>query len=135
MRVEALIPVYRGKYEVGLLYRMSGGNESSATGHMGIVAMRWRYDEFEKFDFAAGAGIGYGQACGYDKSSDKNALDDDENTKPSAFKECHDLSMRYLISGIAAYKLASQWKLYFAAEMLGGASWGFDLNAGIEVRF
>ena len=135
MRVEALIPVYRGKYEVGLLYRMSGGNEASATGHMGIVAMRWRYDDFEKFDFAVGAGIGYGQACGYDKSSDKNALDEDENTAPSAFKECHDLSMRYLISGIATYKLAKQWKIYIAAEMLGGSSWGVDLNGGIEVRF
>ncbi|MBO4351692.1 MAG: hypothetical protein J6A01_12225, partial [Proteobacteria bacterium] len=82
MRVEALIPVYKGKYEVGLLYRMSGGNEAAATGHMGIVSMRWRYDELEKFDFAAGAGIGYGQACGYDRASDKNANDDDEKTKP-----------------------------------------------------
>ena len=38
-------------------------------------------------------------------------------------------------SSDGGYKLAKQWKLYLAAEMLGGSSWGVDLNAGIEVRF
>lgn len=135
VRVEGLFPIYRGQYEVGLMYRMAGGNESSALGHIGLVSIRWRYDGLEHFDFAVGAGIGYGTMCGYHKSADKGARDDDESTKPSGFAECSHGSMRYLISGIATYKMSQHVKLFLGAELIGGMAWGFDLSGGLEIRF
>jgi hypothetical protein len=135
MRIEALIPIYHGNYEVGLMYRMAGGNTSSSFGHLGIVSVRWRYDNFELFDFAVGAGIGYGSMCGYDKTADPAANDEDDTTIPSGYAKCSQLSMRYLISGIATYKITPRWKIYMGAELLGGTNWGFDISGGLEVRF
>lgn len=146
MRAEALIPIYGGRYEVGLMYRMAGGNTSSAMGHLGMASVRWRYDDFEHFDFAVGAGIGYGSMCGYHKknSSSSEAVEEDSDstettestsTDNSPYKKCNDLSLRYLISAIATYKLSDQWKIFIGAEMLGGSNWGFDISGGIEVRF
>lgn len=146
MRAEALIPIYGGRYEVGLMYRMAGGNTSSAMGHLGMASVRWRYDDFEHFDFAVGAGIGYGSMCGYHKKSSSNseAVEEDSDstettesnsTDNSPYKKCNDLSLRYLISAIATYKLSDQWKIFIGAEMLGGSNWGFDISGGIEVRF
>ena len=142
MRVEALIPLYGGQYEIGLMYRMAGGNASNVMGHLGIASVRWRYDGFELFDFAVGAGIGYGTMCGYKKpASDSSETEDEETsdtsaaTQKSGYEKCSAASLRYLISGIAAYKLNSQWKIFLSAELLGGSSWGFDVAAGIEVRF
>ncbi len=142
MRVEALIPLYGGQYEIGLMYRMAGGNASNVMGHLGIASVRWRYDGFELFDFAVGAGIGYGTMCGYKKpDSESSETEDEENsdtsatTKKSGYEKCNAASLRYLISGIASYKLNRQWKIFLSAELLGGSSWGFDVAAGIEVRF
>ncbi len=134
-RVEVLIPIFKGNYEVGAMYRMGGGNKGSALGHMGIVSIRWRYDNFEHFDFAVGAGIGYGSMCGYDQSADPAANDDDDSTSPSGFSKCSNLSIRYMLGGKAAYKFAERFKLVLTAEILGGTNWGFDLTGGLEVRF
>ena len=134
-RIEGLVPIYSGQYEVSLVYRMSGGNMSGAFGHLGLLSIRWRYNDLELFDFAVGAGIGYGMTCGYDKSKDPGATDDDDSTKPSGFSECGVASMQYEISGFAAYKLAEHWKLFVSAHLLGGENWGFDLAGGVEVRF
>ena len=137
MRVEGLIPIYGGQYEVGLLYRMGGGNKSSAMGHLGIVSVRWRYDGLQLFDFAVGAGIGYGSMCGYEKErvSEEEEEETAQNVKKKGYEACSTLSIRYMVSAIAAYKFAKQWKLYIAAELLGGSEWGFDIGGGIEVRF
>lgn len=134
-RIEVLIPIFNGHYEVGLMYRIAGGNTNSAFGHLGLISIRWRYDNFEKFDFAVGAGLGYGTMCGYDSSADAAANDDDENTLPSGYSDCNSASIRYMLGGIAAYKFAERWKLFISAEMLGGTHWGFDLTGGIEIRF
>ena len=134
-RVEVLIPLFKGNYEVGAMYRMGGGNKGSALGHMGLVSIRWRYDNFEHFDFAVGAGIGYGSMCGYDQSADPGANDDDESTSPSGFSKCSNLSIRYMLGGKATYKFAERFKLVLSAEILGGTNWGFDLTGGLEVRF
>ena len=141
MRIEALIPVYGGQYEVGLMYRMAGGNKSTAMGHIGMASVRWRYDGFELFDFAVGAGIGFGSMCGYEKPKDTSsevAGDENEsstNRSKSGYEKCSTYSLRYQISGIATYKLNEQWKLFISAELLGGTSWGFDVAGGIEIRF
>lgn len=135
VRIEALIPIFKGNYEVGAMYRMGGGNKASSLGHMGLVSIRWRYDNFEHFDFAVGAGIGYGSMCGYDESADPGAIDEDESTSPSGFSKCSSLSIRYMLGGKAAYKLAEQFKLVLSAEILGGTNWGFDLTGGLEIRF
>ncbi len=144
MRVEGLIPIYGGQYEVGLLFRMAGGNESSSMGYLGLVSARWRYDQFEHVDFAVGAGIGYGQLTGYVKRTEecktceKKANGETtlvETDKSKKYREANSASIRYLISGIFAYKLSPQWKLYLGAELIGGLSWGFDINGGIEIRF
>lgn len=139
MRIEALIPVYSGRYEVGLMYRMGGGNKSTAMGHLGMASIRWRYDDFEKFDFAIGAGLGFGSMCGYEKPKNQSANEDEEDenaaTKTSGYEKCSKYSIRYLISGIATYKLNKQWKIFIGAELLGGSSWGFDLSGGLEIRF
>lgn len=135
MRIEAMIPIYRGQYEIGLMYRMGGGNTSTAMGHLGLASIRWRYDGFEHFDFAVGAGLGYGSMCGYDKKSDSAAMDEDDDTKPSGFAKCSNNSIRYLISALATYKLADHWKIFVGLELLGGSSWGLDFSGGLEVRF
>ena len=138
MRVEGLIPLYGGMYEVGLLYRMGGGNKPNALGHLGILSVRWRYDKLDLFDFAVGAGIGFGSMCGYKKPQESEEDEDEEedtNERKKGYEACHTLSMRYMISAIAAYKFAKQWKLYIAAELLGGSEWGLDIGGGIEVRF
>jgi len=127
--------LFKGNYEVGAMYRMGGGNKGSALGHMGLVSIRWRYDNFEHFDFAVGAGIGYGSMCGYDQSADPGANDDDESTSPSGFSKCSNLSIRYMLGGKATYKFAERFKLVLSAEILGGTNWGFDLTCGLEVRF
>ena len=143
MRAEAIIPIYGGQYEVGLMYRMSGGNKSNAMGHVGFAAIRWRYDGLEKFDFAVGAGIGFGQLCGYaaPKTNGNDAETNAENESAEAevpdsgYKNCNNASMRYLISGLATYHLADQWKIYISAELIGGNTWGVDVGAGVEIRF
>ena len=135
VRVEGLIPIYRGQYEVSVMYRMAGGNVSSALGHIGMASIRWRYNNFELFDFAVGAGIGYGTMCGYDKKQDPNAMDEDDATLPSGYSYCSAASMRYEISGFATYKFSSNWKLFISAHLLGGENWGVDLAGGLEVRF
>ena len=136
-RVEGLFPIYGGQYEVGLMYRMAGGNKGNAMGHLGILSVRWRYDGLEKFDFAVGAGIGYGSMCGYekDKKAEENTEEDTTNERKKGYEACNTLSMRYMVSGIATYKFAKQWKLYIATELLGGSEWGIDIGGGIEVRF
>ena len=135
-RVEALFPFYGGQYEVGAVFRMAGGNVSSSLGYLGIVAIRWRYDQFELFDFAVGAGIGYGQLTGHSKKTEENeegnVVETDES---SSYAKTHTASVRYMISGIAAYKFSDNWKLYINAELIGGSSWGFDVGGGLEVRF
>ena len=134
-RVEGLFPIYKGQYEVSVAYRISGGNVSSALGHIGMASIRWRYNNFELFDFAVGAGIGYGTMCGYDKKQDPAAMDEDDSTLPSGYSKCGVASMRYEISGFATYKFSDNWKLFLSAHLLGGESWGFDLAGGLEVRF
>lgn len=145
MRVEGLIPIYGGRYEIGLTYRMGGGNTSTSMGHLGLVSLRWRYDDFEKFDFAVGAGLGYGSMCGYDKKKTQDSTPNDEDSdnsnerqsssNESGYAKCSTYSIRYQISGIATYKLSQQWKIFLGVELLGGSNWGFDLSGGIEVRF
>ena len=136
-RVEGLFPIYGGQYEVGLMYRMAGGNKGSAMGHLGMLSVRWRYDKLELFDFAVGAGIGFGSMCGYekDKKAEENAEEDTTNERKKGYEACSTLSMRYMVSGIAAYKFSKQWKLFIAVELLGGSEWGIDVGGGIEVRF
>lgn len=136
MRVEGLFPIYGGKYEVGAIFRMAGGNEGASMGYMGLIAARWRYDDFEKFDFAVGAGVGYGQLTGYVQKMEENAEGEMVETEKSAtYYKAHKATLRYMISGMAAYRLSAQWKLYLNAELLGGSSWGLDIGAGIEIRF
>lgn len=135
MRAEAVFPLYGGQYEITAMFRLAGGNSSSSLGYLGMVSARWRYDGLEYFDFAAGAGLGFGSMCGYDKSADKGALDDDPTTAVSGYQKCSTLSMRYHIGGVAAYKFAKNWKLYIAADLIGGASWGGDVSGGLEIRF
>ena len=143
MRAEGLIPFRNGRYEIGLAYRMAGGNAATAMGHLGMVAMRWRYDELELFDFAVGAGIGFGSMCGYDKAADKDANAEQETaegeetqtTSESPYKKCSNLSVRFELSGYATYKMSKNWKLFLSATMLGGTTWGADLFAGFEIRF
>ena len=121
------------------MYRMGGGNKGSALGHMGVASVRWRYDGLEWFDFAVGAGLGFGSMCGYKKpqseSSEADDEEDESNREVNGYERCSNNSMRYLISAIAAYRLSKQWKIYIAAELLGGSTWGFDVAGGIEVRF
>ena len=141
MRIEALIPLYGGQYEVGLMYRMAGGNKPTAMGHLGIASVRWRYDGLESFDFAVGAGIGFGSMCGYEKPKETSSeiVEDEEEEETSGtrsgYEKCSTYSLRYLISGIATYKFNDQWKLFISAELLGGSNWGFDVSGGIEIRF
>lgn len=135
MRIEVLIPVFKGGWELSFMYRMAGGNTSSALGHIGMVSMHWRYDELENFDFAAGAGIGFGTMCGYDKSADKNANDDDDSTSPSAYKDCNGKSLRYEIFGLASYKFSDRWKLFISASIIAGTTAAADVTGGLEVRF
>ena len=136
MRVEGLFPIYGGNYEVGLIFRMAGGNESTSMGYMGLITARWRYDGLEKFDFAVGAGVGYGQLTGYVKKTEENEEGEIvETSKSESYRKANSASLRYLISGIAAYRLAEKWKLYINAELIGGGSWGLDIGAGIEIRF
>lgn len=136
MRVEGLFPIYGGKYELGAIFRMAGGNEGASMGYMGLLAARWRYDEFEKFDFAVGAGIGYGQLTGYVEKTEETAEGEVVETEKSAkYRKAHKATLHYMISGMAAYRLSEQWKIYINAELLGGAAWGIDIGAGIEIRF
>ncbi len=136
MRVEGLFPIYGGRYEVGAIFRMAGGNVSSAMGYLGLVTARWRYDDFENFDFAVGAGIGYGQLTGYSKKTKINEKEEEIETDESkSYKKTNTASLRYLISAIATYKFADNWKLYINAELLGGSSWGADIGGGLEIRF
>lgn len=137
VRVEVLFPIYSGQYEVGLMYRLGGGNDSSSFGHTGMLSFRWRYDQLEKFDFAVGAGIGYGSLVGYSRKSDDKLTTEEDGTvsTTSGYKDCSNLSMRYMITVIAAYKFSERWKLYISADLIGGTSWGFDLGGGLEVRF
>ena len=136
MRVEGLFPIYGGKYELGAIFRMAGGNEGASMGYMGLIAARWRYDEFEKFDFAVGAGIGYGQLTGYVEKTEETAEGETVETEKSAkYRKAHKATLHYMISGMAAYRLSEQWKIYINAELLGGAAWGIDIGAGIEIRF
>ncbi len=137
VRVEVLFPIYSGQYEVGLMYRLGGGNNDSSFGHTGMLSFRWRYDQFEKFDFAVGAGIGYGSLCGYSRKSDDKLTTKEDGTvsTTSGYKDCSNLSMRYMITAVAAYKFSERWKLYISADLIGGTSWGFDLGGGLEVRF
>ena len=135
MRAEALFPIYGGQYEIAGIFRMSGGNTNAKMGYLGILAVRWRYDGLSLFDFAVGAGVGFGTMCGYDASADPAANGEDESKEISGYKHCSTASMRYLISGVAAYKFSKNWKLFIATELIGGTSWGFDLTGGIEIRF
>ncbi|MFA5625246.1 MAG: hypothetical protein WC966_09375 [Bradymonadales bacterium] len=143
MRVEGLFPIYGGQYEIAAMFRLGGGNKANAMGYLGMVSARWRYDGFERFDFAVGAGIGFGSLCGYSKpkteeDAEEDAVDEEGNPirkKVSGYEKGSSLSIRYLISGIAAWKFAKNWKAYLAIELIGGSTWGVDAGAGLEVRF
>lgn len=140
MRVEGLFPIYGGQYEIAAIFRLGGGNKATAMGYLGLLAARWRYDGLERFDFAIGAGIGFGSLCGYAKpASDENVDpvegEETQTTKTSGYQKCSNLSIRYLISGVAAWKFAKNWKLYLAVELIGGSAWGVDVGGGLEVRF